>query len=550
MGDEEVVLENDVKRFLTTLSSSENALREHPVEGTLFSVQTLSQIIPSDNTKIVLPGPDVRLNAAFYAGIHDLVSHAQQSFGASKLADMEFQYFPPARVQTRSISTKERAERQIDRANVIASVESSQFANTAYYMGSKRAILGFIVEAMSHLLPESGVVIDLMCGSGAASSGFCRYWPTVASDLQEFCTCLAKVQGGGFDRKRAKTVIGQIIPHAQRHVSDIMSLVGSYIEQEDAFFHSDITPELVADYQEFHKDVPTYPNMKKPLKQWDPIAEVEERKTNNKLYPYCLFTSYFANMYLGVRQCTEVDSLRYAIDQLDDDCDRNWALGALVATVSSLATAYAGHFAQPPIASLDKLTAHKVARLLEKRAYPITQEFCIRFSALAEESENAKHPIQTVAGPWENALMSCQDLLEKQQHVVVYLDAPYKREEYSRYYHVLETLVRYNYPACVGKGKIPDKRIGERLRSEFFTRNQSRMESALVKVISKTLERGWECLWSYADSGDANIAGVIDEVIRCCDCGIQSYVAPHQHKSQGGRMPKEVLEYAVFFTKK
>ena len=51
--------------------------------------------------------------------------------------------------------------------------------------------------------------------------------------------------------------------------------------------------------------------------------------------------------------------------------------------------------------------------------------------ALCQESENAKNLIENVPGPWEKALIQAIKII-KSDNVVVYLDAPYKREEYSR----------------------------------------------------------------------------------------------------------------------
>ena len=548
LGNDEVVLESDLSRLMPAIMDAKRSRKEWFIGSELFPKNPLPQVSPSADTTVLLPSPGSWVDNTYYSAIHGLISRAREKKEESKTSAIDFQYFPPSRIRTDSGSIESYARMQMQRSDNISSIETSQFANTAYYMGSKRAILGFIVEAMSQVLPDGGIAIDLMCGSGAASSGFSRYWRTIAGDVQAFCTYLATVQGGGFTRERAKRVIEHIIPIAHNHVLDLMKIVGKYVNKEDMLFHSDINSKLVSEYKKYHSDVPTYPtaNASGP---WKPADEVRQRRQAGGGYPYCLFTAYFANMFLGVRQCVEVDSIRYAIDHLECEEDKRWALGALVATVSALATTYAGHFAQPPFASLDKLTVERVGTLLEKRAYPITQEFCVRLAALAEESERSQFPVEPVSGSWATCLEKCSALV-KGDKAAVYVDAPYTREEYSRYYHVLETLIKYNYPSCIGKGKIPDKRADERAKSEFFTRSQQRMEAALVEVISQVLACGWNCVWSYADTGDARIAGVIEEVMRRCFCQARSYVAPHRHQSQGGRRPKEVLEYVVLFTNK
>lgn len=540
----DVVLKSDLNCFAYLLASVSNEHEEYSLPGTLFSSFHLRKFNVSECTTLISPLGNP-MDSAFYSATRRLMSVAHHEFNDVLPSALDFSYFPPTRLRTMSASVKQFADNQVNRSKAVSSILSSQFANTAYYMGSKRAIRGFIIDAMSHITGPDGIVLDLMCGSGSASSGFCKYWPTFASDIQQFCTCLAKVQGGGYSRSRASATIDKILPNALTHVDSLMDLVGFAVADEDKLFHRDVSPDFVKEYSGFVKGFPTYPN-NATLNNWNPTAEVERRRNNPMLYPYCLFTTYFANMFFGIRQCVEIDSIRYAISRLSDADDKAWALGALVATVSSLATTYAGHFAQPPYASPEMLNETRLLKLIEKRVYPITQEFCVRLKALGEESEQTRFPVTTVAGPWDAALDSCKPMLSDRD-VSVYLDAPYTRDEYSRYYHVLETLVKYNYPSALGKGKTPSKRDGERVRSEFFTRNISLMEYSLSNVISSVLKLGWNCLWSYADAGDANIASVITQTINLCDCSVSSYTSPHHHQSHRGRGQKDVLEYAVTF---
>ena len=206
--------------------------------------------------------------------------------------------------------------------------------------------------------------------------------------------------------------------------------------------------------------------------RWPLIENVEERKKDPSCYPYILFTAYFANSFLGLRQAVEVDSLRFAIDQLSSEAKQRWALGALVASVSRLATTYGGHFAQPLVRNWENVTLSKLRQILQKRIYSVIHEFSVRLMDLAKETETVSHPVHILPGPWQHALR------ELDEHsiagpVVVYLDPPYKREEYSRYYHPLETLVTYRYPYAEGKGKTPSKKHGERFRSEIFYKKQS-----------------------------------------------------------------------------
>jgi adenine-specific DNA methylase len=263
------------------------------------------------------------------------------------------------------------------------------------------------------------------------------------------------------------------------------------------------------------------------------------------LAPYCLFTAYFANVYYGVRQSVELDCLRYAIDQLEDPSERDWALGALVVTASSVATTYGGHFAQPP-APPERLVNPGIARrVLAQRHVSATREFEIRLLSLSAESEEILYGVECVPGPWQAALEAAADMLEPSR-TVVYVDAPYRREEYSRYYHVLETLVSYGYPSAGTSARVPDKGP-DRFSSEFFTRSRSTMTESLSNTIRAVLDAGFRCAWSYADRADAEPLAVLESVAASSSL-VRSLASDHAFKRQGkSREAGRVREFLFLF---
>ena len=258
-------------------------------------------------------------------------------------------------------------------------------------------------------------------------------------------------------------------------------------------------------------------------------------------------TAYFANVFFGVRQAIELDSLRWAIEQCSSGNDRDWALGALVATASAVATTYGGHFAQPIVHPGRALSGRTLHRILENRAVSVIHDFSVRLSRLCASSPAHAHQIKTIPGPWDDAISSVDQETDGRR-VAVYVDAPYKREEYSRYYHVLETLVSYSYPASIGIGRMPDKGAGQRFQSRFFSRSRSSVEKEFVRLIESILSRGWACLWSYSDSGAASIVDVSTTVARNTGCRIRSSFTTHSHHAQRGHSPKTVTEFLIEFS--
>jgi adenine-specific DNA methylase len=453
-------------------------------------------------------------------------------------------YLGGSKLITFSASIDQIATKQVKRASRAEETAHCIFSKSASYMGSKNALGGFIVEAIFSVLPKHGVVVDLMCGSGVSSAAFANNWRTIASDSQTFCTTLAKIHGKGSNVDKAHELLDKILPAAETHFSDFCNRFNDAIIREDKFFCSDTNRDLQKNYADF---IASFPRISTGgvWDKWNPIVEIDRRQKNTKLVPYCLFTAYFSNVFFGLRQCVEIDSLRYAIDQLQNEEDRIWATGALITTTSAIGSTYGGHFAQPLVKDIESVTLDKLSKIIDKRSVSVTLEFSKRLVNLSEQSQKQSFPVEIVKGPWRKSISFLESQLDTVP-VLVYLDAPYKREEYSRYYHVLETLCLYNYPSCTGLGLIP--KPAERFRSEFFTRTSSQLNKIFVELICEILDKGWMCAWSYSSSGAADICAIVSEISSRSDCGIKSYAVPAIHKSHGGAKPKSVTEYLIVFS--
>jgi hypothetical protein len=247
-------------------------------------------------------------------------------------------------------------------------------------------------------------------------------------------------------------------------------------------------------------------------------------------------------VFFGIRQCIEIDSLRAGVEHLGEPV-KSWALGALIASVSATATTYGAHFAQPLIGTPEKLSAANISRTVEQRVLSVAHEFSSRLLSLAAESERGAHQVALVPGDWRQAIASAREIVEERA-CMVYLDPPYRREEYSRYYHVLETLVRYDYPSVQGQGLMPAKGA-ERFRSPFFTRSERKRAVLLVEIIGTILAQGWGCAWSYASNADGSVPDVLRSVASEHRVEISSFVTGHRHRAHGGGKGRSVEEYLI-----
>ena len=181
-------------------------------------------------------------------------------------------------------------------------------------------------------------------------------------------------------------------------------------------------------------------------------AEASGLSKSRNEFPYRLCTLTFAHGYFGLRQAIEIDSIRYAIDKARTasrltEGQARWSLLALL-QAASVCSATPGHFAQ----YLHPTDDGGTKRIRRQR---MRQPWQLFLDAVDEQT-----PLGTAS--WrEGNRVHCEDVLNlwtvldkhELDHAIVYADPPYGKDQYSRYYHVLETLVNYDYPEATGVGR-------------------------------------------------------------------------------------------------
>lgn len=427
------------------------------------------------------------------------------------------------------------AARSVERQKSLAASRSALFARSANYMGSKAVLSSQLLDIVDATEASDTTMVDLMCGSGVMAAAFARQFPTIASDAQEFCRLLGLVQGGGMTSARGEEVAQRVIDGARRRFNGLSDEVHRSIDEESQLVNSELAfgdPEVLL--QKFRER----------LARWETgnlgsLDAVIEAHRSGRLLGHL-----YGGVFFGDRQAAELDCLRQSISDLSDETEQKWALGALVCAASACAYTYGGHFAQP---KLDITDVGKVRgdiyEALKQRSLSVTHEFFTRLTSLATESENVEHAVSVVAGPWEDAIPTIVRATGNSP-VCVYIDPPYTRDEYSRYYHVLEAVVRYQPQAVSGKGRLPKRGSVGRFASKFSGRRADLMEAEIARAIQACLAQGWNCLWSYSNTGVASINGTLARLeghAKTADV----FCMDHRYKAQGKRGPKQVVEYAI-----
>lgn len=383
------------------------------------------------------------------------------------------------------------------------------------YMGTKRKLANTVAEVMS--LAKQGPMLDLfagMCAVGEAIAPVRQVW---CNDIQDFAVEMAGAlftsQESPLELVRVLDIIEQPF---EKNKQSLLKRFELYVEQEkEAFLKAKPNNIIKAELK-----IPNCINDDKIEKE---RARLQRNPTT---FPYRLCTITFSGGYFSQYQSIELDSIRYAIDfllnkNLLSKEQHRWLLLSLCQAASRVATT-TGHFAQ-----FLKIKENNVQTYLNQRKRSIWDEW---LRALSDAS-----PVGTKAWRRKNLVfksdaLSCLSNLHnlRKKPSVIYADPPYTADQYSRYYHFYETLLKYDYPKAVGIGRYrPD-----RYTSQFSLK--SRVEQNICTLIGACAVIGSDFVLSYPNNGllERPKQRILSE-LKSNFRKVEVYELEHMHSSMG-----------------
>ena len=425
-----------------------------------------------------------------------------------------------------------------DRAggNGAGTARGTPLHRTIWYMGTKtRVIPDFLDRVVADEVPRGGTVVDLMSGTGVVAAHLADRYRVFAGDVQEYSQVIARSLLE-HDPKRKAAFLKAIDPHRdlgaayQKNLAALEKWAPRGLAEErrllDRFEAGSGDRHWCRQYREFIKATTgtwgATPCTENDAALGGALTTETQRlhRRISRLYrqtpergPACLTMAYYANVYFGLSQSMAIDSLRAAIDSLARrdpfrEEKRVHYLSALLHT-ASVSTSGTSHFAQPRHLHKDS-ELRAMARRRTSKVWALFEEFSREIiatvSATAHRTGNRvlrgdykehMEPTGSAANDdprsWRFSFPRPPDL--------IYLDPPYTADNYSRFYHVLEVLVRYDYPVLatnasgeVLRGRYPE--IGQRFRSGFC--RASSVEDEFRRVIHGAAAAGAKLVISYS----------------------------------------------------
>lgn len=348
------------------------------------------------------------------------------------------------------------------------------------YMGTKRTIAASVAKVISDAPP--GPLLDLFSGICAVASEVAPCRQIWCNDIQRFAATVAEV----FFTLPTR-------PYSDIHSAELT--VAPFSLNNSALVHR-FTTLLQAEHEALNStDINQLQSLERLLPTVATCNSLESERAllavEPTTFPYRLFTITFSGGYLGLQQSIHIDSIRYALDFLLSTGQLNlhqhkWMSIALCQATSKVATT-TGHFAQ-----YMRVKENTWERFISQRRRSIWTEWLKAIYTLSPIGTRQWRINNRVFSKDANVLL--KDLYKRSDPpAVIYADPPYTSDQYSRYYHLYETLLLYDYPTAAGVGRYrPD-----RYRSHYSL--ITRAQEALTSLVSDSAQLGAKLVLSYPE---------------------------------------------------
>jgi adenine-specific DNA-methyltransferase len=330
------------------------------------------------------------------------------------------------------------------------------------YMGTKRQLAPTVRKIVDRLRPR-GRVVDLFAGMGSVAAALAPRWHVTTNDALSFTSAFSRCRFTRTDPTDVPAALGRLRAAYLQAVTPLRQEYAHRLREERAALESQRT---LTDYM---ASAPHVGNCRECA-----AAATRARRAHGPSH-YRLVSLYFAGGYFSLAQSVQFDAIRFAIDSAAEPHERDRALGAWI-WAASLVINSPGHTAQY-LKPNSKPIAARIGAFWRRDVW---DEFKRAFIDLRPHGTAAwRQANDVVVGDAIDFLRSPSAT----KAGVVYADPPYTKDHYSRYYHVYETLYRYDFPDSKGEGRYPSNRF----TTDFSkaTGVQKAMETLAERVVGQ-----------------------------------------------------------------
>lgn len=376
------------------------------------------------------------------------------------------------------------------------------------YMGTKRHLASHVRAALVAQSP-SGPALDLFSGMGAVAEALAPDVPVYANDFLGFAALInqARLRNDGVS---ASILVELALDDFEEQRERLTTKYSARLSQEEAALN-----EGQKEFKEWLERAPNAASTEEYM------ALSRTASASIDWMRYQLTTLYFSAGYFSTQQAIDLDSIRFAVDRLPEDL-RQTGMAAWLVTAARLLNG-PGHTAQylrPNSGDAFK----RIRRIFRRTAWSA-------FVAAATDLRPLGSPEWRSRSKTYN--QEANDLLQALspgEVGVVYADPPYTRDQYARFYHVYETLFRYDFPGAHGRGRV---HTAERPMSSFSRRGSVVVAFTQFFQLARRLAR--PLILSYPSHGLLHNKGATIREVAAPWFKLESVLSlRHVHSTLGG----------------
>jgi len=394
--------------------------------------------------------------------------------------------------------------------NLEETIVETKIPHILKYMGSKREILDFVLDGIRSLNIEDTWVCDLFAGTSVVSGSLKSEFNVHANDIQSYSAILSNTY--------LKDLKSTIVP---TKISEIKIQVKNLVD------------EFKSRFSQFNFDYTSRYQLNEVLS-----IEQQQQDLINKDFDigFHLFTKNYSGTYWSFDQCVWIDAIRAVAEKYKNESEYYAIMSSLIFAMSYVSQS-TGHYAQ-----YRDVTESNLADILlyrKREIWPLFEKKFIELTLCLNGSASKSYKITTLD------YMDCLRIIEK--GTIVYADPPYQSVHYSRFYHALETLVKYDYPKVFHKGRYRE----DRHQSPFC--KKTTVKKAFISMFEAIKSKEAHLVLSYSDTGMINL-DEIETLSKKTFGNNYTYSViekGHMHSNMGrsGEKEQNVTEYLVIFKK-
>lgn len=398
------------------------------------------------------------------------------------------------------------------------------------YQGSKKNLLDFIHQNAASYIEPNSTILDIFAGTCSVGYSYKKENTVYANDSELYSYVISTALLGIYQDDSVR-ILKHVDDYFYYNMSKFSDATAEHqIEEKELLSDLDNSSALI----DFYEKLPTV---------WN--NQISFNKAHNN---FELFTTYYSNSYFGLNQSMEIDSIRYAVEQFKSTSLFFPLLTSLFFAMKECVFSKDGHMAQP-LNFKDNI--FKLFLLRNKSIYCIFKEKFQSF--FSDEFVKSSKSNKTYNMNFED-LIKQDDI--KNNVSFIYADPPYTDMQYSRYYHLLNIVAKYDYPAPTKnsgkytKGLYTENRYKSKLSAKSTCLNTFNNLISFSKAYNKNLAISFAYPADITKQKTDRYVMSIDDIKTTCSKefgtkNVEIATLNYSHSNNRNKTPKKVIEYLV-----